>query len=64
MDGYILTYYPQVQLPPYRQAGPLPSYRLATVAAKRHSWDTAQGSRAVIPYPRIGKRGEGVGWRQ
>ena len=26
-------------------------------AAKRQAWDTAQ-SRAVIPYPRIGKRGE------
>ena len=26
-------------------------------AAKRQAWDTAQ-SRAVIPYPRIGKRGD------
>ena len=32
--------------------------RFRTVAAaKRQAWDTAQ-SRAVIPYPRIGKRGE------
>ena len=63
MDGYILTYYPQVQLPPYPHTQGRYPY-LATVAAKRHSWDTAQGSRAVIPYPRIGKRGEEVGWWQ
>ena len=33
-------------------------YRAAAAAIKRHNWDTGK-TRAVIPYPRIGKRGEG-----